>query len=121
MLINAPSYGGYVASKTVVQIVDDLDGTELAPGKGETVLFGLDGNRYEIDLSDKNAKQLRNDLAKYVDHARRVSAAPRRSRRSSTGYDAKAVRAWAASNKVQLSDRGRIPADVLEQFRAAGN
>lgn len=108
-----------MATKTVARIVDDLDGTELAPGEGETILFGLDGNSYEIDLSDNNAKQLRNDLAKYVDHARRVSATARRSRRSSTGYDAKAVRAWAASNGLNLSDRGRIPAGVLEQFRAA--
>jgi hypothetical protein len=38
-----------------------------------------------------------------------------------SGVDSKAVRAWAASNGVELSERGRIPGAVIEQFRAAGN
>jgi hypothetical protein len=45
-------------------------------------------------------------------------------RRTSAGFsgvDPKAVRAWAASNKIQINDRGRIPASVVEQYRAAGN
>ena len=33
----------------------------------------------------------------------------------------KAVRAWAASNKIEIPARGRIPAAVIEQYRAAGN
>ena len=39
----------------------------------ETVTFGLDGTTYEIDLNDKNAAALREALAAYVGHARKVS------------------------------------------------
>jgi len=31
------------------------------------------------------------------------------------------VRAWAASNKIKVSPRGRISAAVIEQYRAAGH
>jgi uncharacterized protein (DUF4415 family) len=31
------------------------------------------------------------------------------------------VRAWAAGQGIEVSARGRIKADVVEQFRAAGN
>ena len=45
-----------MAQQVNVVLVDDLDGSEA----GETVVFGLDGTTYEIDLSEKNAKKLRN-------------------------------------------------------------
>lgn len=41
-----------MARRIVHQLVDDLDGTVLAPGEGETVLFLIDGTAYEIDLTD---------------------------------------------------------------------
>ena len=42
-------------------------------------------------------------------------------RPAEVGVDNRAVRAWARSNGIELSPRGRIPADVVERFRAAGN
>ena len=69
-----------MAQKVHIVLVDDLDGTEAT----ETVSFGLDGTSYEIDLNDKNAAALRDALAGYVGHARKVSGArrgaPQRSR-----------------------------------------
>ena len=44
-----------MARRIVHQLVDDLDGTILEIGEGETVLFSLDGVAYEIDLTDSNA------------------------------------------------------------------
>ena len=38
-----------MARKIVHQLVDDLDGTVLEVGSGETILFSLDGTAYEID------------------------------------------------------------------------
>ena len=106
-----------MSSKVVVLLEDDLDGTKA----DETVEFGIDGAVYTIDLSDSNAKKLRGALDGYVSKARKVSG-KRSSRKSSTdGVDLKAVRAWAASNGVQLSSRGRVASSVLEQYRAAGN
>ena len=52
-----------MARKIVHQLVDDLDGTVLEVGSGETILFSLDGTAYEIDLTDENAAALRDALA----------------------------------------------------------
>jgi hypothetical protein len=107
-----------VSSKVLVILEDDLDG-----GKAdETVEFALDGATYEIDLSGDNAKKLRDALDGYVSKARKVGG--RRSGRKSSPaglVDLKAVRAWAASNGIEVSGRGRVSQSVLEQYRAAGN
>jgi hypothetical protein len=110
-----------MASRTIIELTDDFDGRKA----DETVTFALDGVTYEIDLSAKNAAELRQALAAYIEVGRRVrggrSAAAPRSAGRSTDYDPAAVRAWAASNKVNVSARGRISADVLARYRAAGN
>jgi hypothetical protein len=116
-----------MASKTLIVLEDDLDGSEAA----ETVQFAIDGVTYEIDLSTQNAEKLRAGVEPFAEKARRVGV-PLRSRGSRGGrgtkrtngdapIDTRAVRAWAASNGVQVSKRGRIPASVLQQYRAAGN
>ncbi|QIG40077.1 Lsr2 family protein [Microbacterium sp. 4R-513] len=122
-----------MARRIVHQLVDDLDGTVLEVGEGETVLFSLDGNAYEIDLTDENAAELRNALARYVEAARSVSRSGGRSssasqsggggggrkRRRSGQQDFGPVREWAKSNGYQVSERGRVPASVLEAYDAA--
>jgi hypothetical protein len=106
-----------MSSKVLVILEDDLDG-----GKAdETVEFGLDGAAYAIDLSDDNAKKLRGALDGYVSKARKVSGKRTSSRSAVSPIDSKAIRAWAASNGIELSKRGRIPQDVVSQFRAAVN
>ena len=106
-----------MSSKVVVLLEDDLDG-----GKAEeTIEFGIDGTTYAIDLSDQNAKKLRGALDGYISKARKVSGRRSTNRKASSGVDLRAVRAWAASNGVELANRGRVPASVLEQFRAARN
>ena len=75
-----------MAQKVQVLLVDDLDGSEAT----ETVSFGLDGVSYEIDLSSGNAGGLRNELAHYVDHARKSQRArtpPPRTQRSRPGAE----------------------------------
>jgi len=114
-----------MAQRTRVELVDDIDGKVLKSGAGETVSFALDGTHYEIDLSKRNADKFRGLFQEYIAAGRRAAGA--RGRRGSAGasrtrdYDPKAVRKWAASNKVDLPARGRIPGDVLEQYKAAGN
>jgi hypothetical protein len=106
-----------MSSKVVVLLEDDVDGTRA----DETIEFGIDGTTYAIDLNDQNAKKLRSALAGYISKARKVSGRRSTSRKASSGLDLKAVRAWAASNGIELSSRGRVPSSVLEQYRAAGN
>ena len=120
-----------MAQRTVVQLTDDLDGKPIPDGKGETIRFSLDRADYEIDLADKNAKALRDTFAKYISSARRTGAGTRstgraRASRGRTGrsqdgrgYDPKAVRAWAESEGIQVSQRGRVSADLVARFQAA--
>jgi len=44
-----------MASRTTISLVDDLDGSEAA----ETVMFALDGQSYELDLTTEHAAILR--------------------------------------------------------------
>jgi hypothetical protein len=106
-----------MSSKVIVLLEDDLDGTKA----DETIEFGIDGATYTIDLSDQNAQKLRGALDGYISKARKVSGKRSSSRKASSPVDNKAIRAWAASNGVELSKRGRISQDVVSQFRAAGN
>ncbi|GAA2983121.1 hypothetical protein JOD63_000722 [Microbacterium terrae] len=116
-----------MARKIVHQLVDDLDGTILEVGDGETVLFSLDGIAYEIDLTDENAAALRSALAPYLTAGRRISAASRGGssasgapkRRRSGQKDFSGVREWAKKNGYTVSERGRVPASVLEAYEAA--
>lgn len=115
-----------MAQRTVVRLVDDIEGTELANGKGETVSFALDGVSYEIDLADKNAKKLRDALQFYVEHGRRVAGRRGRSTsgaasRPAKDYDTAAVKAWAATKKIDVPSRGRLPKSLIDQYKAAGN
>jgi hypothetical protein len=106
-----------MSSKVLVVLEDDLDGSKAS----ETVTFAIDGTQYEIDLNDENAKKLRGALDGYVSKARKVSGKRSTARRDGSEVDNKAVRRWAESNGIELSERGRIPQDVVSQFRAAGN
>ena len=108
-----------MAQKVNIVLVDDLDGSEAT----ETVSFGLDGASYEIDLNDANAASLREALSGYVGHARKVTGGGRRTRRSSGGSasssNTKDVREWAKSQGMEVSERGRISADVQQAYDAA--
>jgi hypothetical protein len=112
-----------MAQKVQVVLIDDLDGGEA----NETVTFGLDGATYEIDLSERNAAQLRDALATWVGNARRVSGRATRptgrrgssSSSSSSSSDTTAIRSWAKENGYKVSERGRISAEVQEAYAAA--
>jgi hypothetical protein len=107
-----------MVSRTTVELLDDVDGKLAA----ETVAFGMDGVEFEIDLTEKNAKALRKAFTPWVASARRVGGRKARGLTVvAVGVDTKAVRAWAASNGIDISARGRIASQVLEQYRAAGN
>lgn len=106
-----------MAQRVHIVLEDDIDGGDAT----ETVMFGLDGVNYEIDLSDKNATKLRDSLAKYVGSARRTTPRGRRSagRRGSSGPSTAQIRDWARSNGHDVSDRGRISSDIRAAYEAA--
>ena len=106
-----------MAQKITVALEDDLDGGPA----DETVRFGLDGADYEIDLSKKNAAAFRRQLAPFVDHARKAGRVQRRrpGRTVSSRERSGGIRAWAKDQGIAVSDRGRIPQGVAEQYEAA--
>jgi len=118
-----------MAQRTVIRLVDDLDGTEIVDGAGETVAFAFDGRQYEIDLTNDHADEMRAALDRYLRAGRKVGGRQRHAPGAATvakaappvDYSAQAVRAWAKANKIDVSPRGRIPGDVVDRFRAAGN
>ncbi|MEV6241027.1 Lsr2 family protein [Lentzea sp. NPDC051838] len=115
-----------MAQKVLVQLSDDLDGT--VADDIETISFALDGVVYEIDLKQGNAQKLRDGLADFVASARKTGG---RSRRVAAGVvrkvagegrtkeQSQAIRQWAKVNGYDLSDRGRIPASVIDAFELA--
>jgi hypothetical protein len=110
-----------MATKVLTLLQDDVDGSDAS----QTVSFALDGATYEIDLSDKNASALRDSLSPWIAPARRLRGRGRPAVLGKTKtfdqVDNRSVRAWATANKIEISNRGRIAADVIDQYRKAGN
>jgi hypothetical protein len=106
-----------MAQKITIALEDDLDGGPA----DETVRFGLGGAEYEIDLSKKNATAFRRKLAPFIDHAHKAGRGQRRraGRTASSRERSGDIRAWAKDHGITVSERGRIPASVVEQYEAA--
>jgi hypothetical protein len=116
--ITTPGRWRNMAQRVEVVLIDDIDGGHA----DETVTFALDGISYEIDLSEKNARKLRDALGGWTGHARRSGGS--RGRRRSAAAPAKradlsSVREWARANGHQVSDRGRISAEVQAAYDKA--
>lgn len=106
-----------MATRTTIALEDDLEGGPA----DETVQFSLSGAEYEIDLNKKNASKFRKELAPFVTHARVASRGQRRrpTRPAATRQRSADIRAWAKDQGIDVSDRGRIPASVIERYEAA--
>jgi hypothetical protein len=108
-----------MAQKIQTLFVDDIDGGEAAG----TVRFALDGTDYEIDLSTKHTDELHAALGHYIGHARKIGGSRRvargAGRRNPSAIDTHKVREWAKEQGYDIKDRGRVPADVVEQYRTA--
>lgn len=112
-----------MTKQTLTKLVDDLDGNNA----DRTVVFGWDGNNYEIDLSSKNVSAFEKALKPYLSAARSVSASGANGRRRAARTasvprkrnDLASVRAWARANGHEVSDRGRISRKVVEAFESA--
>lgn len=122
-----------MAKQVSIQLVDDIDGSVIDENAGETIEFSVSGVEYVIDLRTKNANEFHRKLNYYIDHGTRVGGRKRKpspaatpTPAASTGSPAKrdaaqtrAIRKWAIDKGYQVSQRGRIPADVEEAYNAA--
>jgi hypothetical protein len=107
-----------MAQKINVVLEDDLTG---GPAE-QTIRFAFDGTDYEIDLNAKNAAAFSKKLAPFIEHARRAGRAPSRrpGRTAANRQRSGDIRAWAKEHGLAVSERGRIPVSVAEQYHAAG-
>jgi Lsr2 len=105
-----------MAQKVSVVLEDDLTG---GPAE-QTIRFAFEGTDYEIDLNAKNAATFSKQLAPYLEHARRAGRVQaRRPGRTAAGRQRSGdIRAWAKEHGLTVSERGRIPASVVEQYDA---
>ena len=103
--------------KLEVQLEDDLTGGPA----DETIVFGVDGRDFEIDLNAKHAASLRKQLAAFVDRARPVRThRPRESARTSaTRERSREIRSWAEEQGFEVADHGRLPANVVAEYERA--
>jgi hypothetical protein len=109
-----------------VVLTDDLDGSEAI----QTLSYTVDGQEYEIDLSEENIQRFHEALEPFVSKESRklyVNLQPTRRgrgdgrRRSSTGSrdDIPQIRAWAESQGMDVSARGRIKKEIIDAYDQA--
>jgi hypothetical protein len=105
-----------VAQRTQVLYVDDIDGSDAE----RTVRFGFGGTDHEINLNKRHAEQLAQAIGPFLAAARKGPSSWRPARGARTGrHNLSDVRAWARDQGIKISERGRIPADVLAKYNAA--
>lgn len=110
-----------MAQQFYVRFIDDIDGTDLGD-TASVISFAFEGKEYTIDLSDENAEAFREAVAPYIEAGHRATGSKKTTRKTgtkTTSGDTKIVREWARANGYDISNRGRIPADIAEAFAAA--
>ena len=113
-----------MAKRVIQELIDDLDGKAA----DESVTFGLDGVQYAIDLSKKNAEKLRAALKPYISAGSKVGRSATVGARTAAGRGRgtargdrdqnRAIREWAQGAGFQVSDRGRIKQEIVDQYHA---
>lgn len=108
-----------MARRKITQLIDDVDGSEATT----SINFAFNGKSYEIDLNDENAEKFRQEIAVWIDAARpmpKSGGTPSRGGAARSGRsDLANIRKWAKDNDHKVSERGRIPASVIEAYDAA--
>lgn len=107
-----------MAQHFYVRFIDDIDGTDLGDTV-KTLSFAFEGKEYSIDLSDENADAFREAVAPYIEAGHRVTGSKTARKAKAASGNTKTVREWARTNGFDVSDRGRIPADVAQAYAAA--
>jgi hypothetical protein len=110
-----------VAQKVSVTFACDYDSKEIPDGEQMTRAFSLDGRDYEIDLCEKHSQKFDEVLRRFSDRARKVTGRVTRTKRRTAAHrqHSAEVRAWAKRSGIDVSDRGRIPAQVIRKYEAS--
>ncbi|WP_301851119.1 histone-like nucleoid-structuring protein Lsr2 [Rhodococcus pyridinivorans] len=102
-----------MATVTTTHVIDDIDGTQGAT----TIRFSVGRSQYEIDLCEENADKLYEALGPFISKARK--ARPETAKRDPDRIDQGLVRKWAQENGLAVNARGRVPNELVEQYKQA--
>ncbi|MFK0297528.1 Lsr2 family protein [Streptomyces sp. NPDC090442] len=107
-----------MAQKVVTIYTDDLTGEESPEAATHTL--AIDGVQYEIDLNPDSFDQLLEAMQPFTAAGRRLGRARKARPAQGAGRDdSAAIRAWAKEAGLDVSDRGRVPAEVREAYSKA--
>ena len=109
-----------MAQKVSVTFACDYDQKAIPEGQHQTRRFSLDGREYEIDLCARHSQKFDDVVGRYATRARRASARVGKAKRRTTAHrqHSAAIRSWAKESGIAVSDRGRIPSDVVARYEA---
>ncbi|PRI12653.1 histone-like nucleoid-structuring protein Lsr2 [Leucobacter massiliensis] len=114
-----------MAREDITIFRDDFTGEEGAT----TIAFSFEGKDYEMELGEENRQKFADALAPYIRVARaaKVAKAPVSApkpandpaTRRAAAERVAAIREWAQEQGMEVSDRGRLPFDVIEAYDKA--
>lgn len=107
-----------MAKKTIAKYFSDISGEEIDTNS-PTVTFSFDGTAYAVDLTESERTTFSEALAPYIEAGRKEGRGQARTRTTRTGPSPKDIREWARQQKLDVPDRGRIPASVVEAYENA--
>src|SRR5215470_15405017 len=110
--------GPAVAQKVSVTYACDYDQKEIPQGQHRRRRFSIDGRDYEIDLCLTHSERFDEAVSGFAAHARKASGRPVRTKRRTAAHrkHSAQVRAWAKANGFAVSERGRIPTNVVTRY-----
>jgi hypothetical protein len=110
-----------VAQKVSVTYACDYDHKEIPQGQHRVRRFSIDGREYEIDLCEKHSERFDEALGRFASHARRAAARVAHAKRRTAAHrrHSAQIRAWARKSGMDVSARGRIPADVVHRYESS--
>lgn len=106
-----------MARVTITQYVCDLTGKPVAEDDHVEVEFTVNGTTYALDTDKGGAAKFDKAVKPFVEVARKVKARP--SRKSLSLEKSRKIRAWAVSQGIDIADRGRVPAKIVEAYENA--
>lgn len=102
-----------MARHNIVQYSDDFDGTPLNEDEVRVIRFSVDGTDYLLDVSESNAGRFYEAIAPFIAkaHTQPVDVM--------ASISASEIRLWAKEQGYEVASRGKIPAELIEDYRAA--
>lgn len=112
----------------IVKVTVFCDICESADAEHSRVRLAFDSVLKEIDLCSTHYALLKSNLTPFLEkgrtsridpYSRQRNTAPKaKTARPAAEIDLKALRAWAAQEKIALPSRGRIPKVIVAQYLA---